>query len=314
MKLLRYWIIGICFQTHAMNLEKDFPCLFVERQEPCSREPSVHDFSQKFKENVQTRSFATVLKMLQEDPDACPVNDIIETKYPYQSYCLWTLVMQSYGLEKYYGDDCLSVEQWRTLLKALIHHKDINVNVNETRVDPSESNYIYSPLSLLLFGSGYGIRCILNCWRARILDALSIFKEEHVRFNPLQTTFRWGGHYSATRQESIFQHIFRMYRAGHGTFYFGESVDLDFLDTVIENVVELGIDTTFLYSLDRPYNDSYIGFSNQITCNDKYWSSINNERLKKVFEQACEKKCAKQRWMHEYLVLKKSCDVQWQFK
>lgn len=266
-----------------------FPCFFSEHQGIDRGQPSKSDAAEKFKKCVKLRTFAAVLKMLQYDPDVCPVNVVIESEYPYRAYSLWTYVMEFYGLPDYHGDDCLSLEQWRELLRALVRHKEIDVNVCVKNFDVSECCYIYSPLCILLFGSGHGVLRIRNAWHERIRDALTLFKEEKVHFSPRQTTYTWGCDYR-NEENSILYHLFEMYKKGHGGIFFGETVDLNFLDTVIEDLIELGVDTQFLCSVKYAGPELLLSTEKEVTQVDMVLKSGKEQRLQGVFEHACWKR------------------------
>lgn len=259
----------------------------------------------EFESNVRQRHFGAVLRMLKYDPDSCPVNNAKEFTGAsgYHVDPLWALVLEYYGVSYSYGVYFPSLEKWHELLTLLVRHKDIDVNVHQKYCEFGDyEGYNYSPLCILLFGSGSGVRVIENAWHVKINNALSLFKQEKVRFDSHQTTITWLRR--SIDERSIFYHLFCMYKSGQGTQYFGQTVDLDFLDRVIKDLIELGVDTKFFCSYDdRVY-----------TIDDNLEHS-SCTRLKEVFKHACWKRDMK--WVprvHQAPQMQKLRDMHFNFE
>lgn len=289
------WLVS-CFSTCADTPTSSPREVDVEKREPWDLEGW-----------TRNRTFAALLRWLRQNPHATPSFD--ETfEYTSTSYngkcCLWIQLLYYYESNENNADKLLNHDEWAELLTLLIRKK---INVNACfEAYYSDKICTYSPLVILLFQERHKHLYSCNAWQClhKASHVLKILKRENSVLNTKQIMkeeYKNVGY----EEKSIFWYIDFMYQLAEkdGVFFF----DYAILSTLVEDLVALGVDTTFAWSSSvKSFHNDLEVFTIEDTC--------KNDTFKETFYIALKKKQARE-WQAKLKQerLQKLCGVRFRF-
>lgn len=309
--LLLFGFTLCCMASHAMNLKKMLPCFF-----PDSVEQTIPNVSRILTEREQwdlkgwagDHKFVSLLRWLRQNPHS---EKSFNQRFTYTSddhsdeYSLWIKVLYYYGNTTSFENVSLTKDMWDELLALLIGQKNIDINSN-LRVTYTDKCLTYTPLIILLFQEHYNFRSSCNAWDclSRAVDVLNILKKSNSVFNPQQVIQECMSN-GDKEEKSIFWHIDMMYYVQDSSTN-SERFDASVLDTLVEDLVELEIDSTIAHTMY-----TVTGLKSK---EDTVAQACNNEKFKRAFKQALVKRERKHALQRAIIHLQQLCDLRVIFK